>query len=117
MSLVKTAHSQIKRYGSKNRVALLNYVSVKDAANLTISNTKTRIKLLAFVNQLTTEKTEPTNNKSKSFRVLAAIDGSFTGNVTNKSQLLIDNEQFDIVEIKKHYVKDTLSLVEFRAHG
>lgn len=117
MNSRRTASNLAKQYGSKNRVKLINFVSVKNAENLTVTNTETKIKLLAVTSRVNHNKTDVTNDRRSGFKVLAAIDNDFDGAVKTGCKLEVDGVRLDVVDYQVHYEGDHIVQVVFYTNG
>ena len=118
MSHKNTALNQIKRYGFKGAAILNVKVKVSNKAQKSkttiIDNAKP---LLAYVGAYFDSKLVDTSVSVNTYRIKAALDGDFNGEIGTDDSITIDGRELAIISHTKHRINETIAYVEIIVNG
>lgn len=119
MSLVKSARSQIRKYGFKG-AAILTPLSSKseDLNDLTVTPVfGTPISLNAFVGSFPSIRVDDSLIFATDRRVLATPDNDWDGAITESDKITIDSKVYSVSSFDTKKIKSKIAYVEIVARG
>jgi len=115
MSQKDTAFNQIKRYGSKGDVILINKTITNNPDDLKVTSSESRVSLLAYVGRIPSNKDQ--NARRTGIKVLAAIDKDFDGSVNVGASIEYLGNTLDVTDYWQHRVNNEIAYVELICNG